>query len=385
MFEDAFSDPKRAAMLMMAAGLLSPVRGRGASGFGEALGAGLRGGLLGFNEAAQNKRRGEFADIQRQMAQMQLAEAQRGQAFNKAAFQPGVGAQPLTPNDDEGNPMPSPEPRFDFNAASAIDPMKAIQMRQMMTKTESPIVLKEGEVAYGRDGKPLFGTPKKDKPKFATGDTRTYKAGRVEYTQEYQPDGTWKTIGKSALDKPEGPEKPPAAPAGYQWAEGGARLAPIPGGPQDAKVGKEAEALKKREQGALARADFVLGQVGKAISETGVTTAGPVGAIARNIPGSGAYNLNKTIDSIKANIGFSELQAMREASPTGGALGQVAVQELNMLQSVLGSLDTAQSPQQLEKTLYAIEKHYNNWKRAVTQARQEPQGDSGGFRVIGRE
>jgi hypothetical protein len=121
----------------------------------------------------------------------------------------------------------------------------------------------------------------------------------------------------------------------------------------------------------MERADFVLGKVGEAIKDTGVTTAGPLGAIGRNIPGTGAYNLNKTIDAIRSNIGFAELQAMREASPTGGALGQVAVQELNMLQSVLGSLDTAQSPQQLEKSLYAIEKHYQGWKRAVKGAQPD--------------
>lgn len=45
------------------------------------------------------------------------------------------------------------------------------------------------------------------------------------------------------------------------------------------------------------------------------------------------------VNTIKANLGFDALQAMRDASPTGGALGQVAVQELEMLQSTVAALD----------------------------------------------
>ena len=148
-------DPKRQALLMMAAGLLSPVRGKGMSGFGEAMGQGIRGGLLGFNEASQNKRRNELTDIQKKHSQMQFADAERAQRFNQAAFKPGIGAPPLTPNDDEGNPMPSPMPQFDMAAAAAIDPMKAFQLSQQINKPRTPIVSKPGEV--GRD--PVTGAP----------------------------------------------------------------------------------------------------------------------------------------------------------------------------------------------------------------------------------
>lgn len=43
--------------------------------------------------------------------------------------------------------------------------------------------------------------------------------------------------------------------------------------------------------------------------------------------------------SAKANIGLDQLQTMRETSPTGGALGQVPVQQQEKLESLLGSLD----------------------------------------------
>jgi hypothetical protein len=81
-----------------------------------------------------------------------------------------------------------------------------------------------------------------------------------------------------------------------------------------------------------------------ALSKVSNTSAGIGGKVFSGVPQTDAYNLGRDIEAIKANIGFDELQKMRDASPTGGALGQVAVQELNYLQSVLGSLDQFQDP-----------------------------------------
>jgi hypothetical protein len=91
-----------------------------------------------------------------------------------------------------------------------------------------------------------------------------------------------------------------------------------------------------------------------ALKETGFFTTGGVGRLAAAVPGTPAYDLARRIETIKANIGFNELQRMRDESPTGGALGQVAVQELTYLQSALGNLDQAQSRDELEKNLRNI-------------------------------
>lgn len=92
----------------------------------------------------------------------------------------------------------------------------------------------------------------------------------------------------------------------------------------------------------------------RGFSLTALPTAGLGGYIASSLPGTAAYNLKGRIETIKSNIGFSELQKMRDESPTGGALGQVAVQELNYLQAALGNLDQAQSVDELEKNLKNI-------------------------------
>jgi hypothetical protein len=89
-------------------------------------------------------------------------------------------------------------------------------------------------------------------------------------------------------------------------------------------------------------------------------TAGFGGTMLSKIPGTDATNLSKLIDSVKANAGFDKLQAMREASPTGGALGQVSDKEIRFLQSVFGSLDQDQSPEQLKYNLELFRYVYNS-------------------------
>jgi hypothetical protein len=57
---------------------------------------------------------------------------------------------------------------------------------------------------------------------------------------------------------------------------------------------------------------------------------------------------------------------MRDASPTGGALGQVAVKELDALQSSVSSLDLNQSSERIRNNLEQIKTHYARWRDAAT-------------------
>jgi hypothetical protein len=97
---------------------------------------------------------------------------------------------------------------------------------------------------------------------------------------------------------------------------------------------------------------------------TGMTT-GVVGKGSSFVPGTTAYDLQQRLVTLKANLGFDRLQQMRDASPTGGALGQVAVQELQALQATVGSLELGQSKAELQKNLNKIENHYSNWIRTT--------------------
>jgi len=126
-------------------------------------------------------------------------------------------------------------------------------------------------------------------------------------------------------------------------------------------------------------AENVVGVIDSALKKLGWGEAGLVGATAARVPGTKAYDLARDIETIKANLGFEQLQAMREASPTGGALGQVAVQELVALQSRVANLDIGQSQQQLEANLKKAQTHYRNWLRTVEDADGPATGTASGL------
>jgi len=135
---------------------------------------------------------------------------------------------------------------------------------------------------------------------------------------------------------------------------------------------KQADKADKKEeakQAAVNHAAKVITDVQTAQGLVKGTTTGVVGKGAAFVPGTTAYDLQQQLLTLKANLGFDRLQQMRDASPTGGALGQVAVQELQALQATVGSLELGQSKDELQKNLNKIENHYSNWIRA-TQGQQ---------------
>jgi hypothetical protein len=97
----------------------------------------------------------------------------------------------------------------------------------------------------------------------------------------------------------------------------------------------------------------------------GLTTTGIVGVGTKSIPGTPAYDLASKLQTILANIGFDRLQQMREASPTGGALGQVAVQELEALQNSIASLKQGQSQPALLENLRKVYEQYSRVEEAM--------------------
>lgn len=134
------------------------------------------------------------------------------------------------------------------------------------------------------------------------------------------------------------------------------------------RIADERKAAAAQE--GIGKADRVMAEVERAIGLTGPRSAGLIGEATREwgpLGGAGtqARDLEAAVQTVKANLGFDELQKMRQASPTGGALGQVAVQELVALQATVANLDTAQDPATLKANLEKIYTHYGNWKRTL--------------------
>ncbi len=135
------------------------------------------------------------------------------------------------------------------------------------------------------------------------------------------------------------------------------------------KLKRGREAVVARKQAAQAKALVVTGKVDEAlkIADKALST-GFAGQILSGVGGTDARNLEATVDTLKANLSFSELQAMREASPSGGALGSIAVRELDLLGSTISSLDISQSADQLKRNLENVKKHYQNWLEVMNKS-----------------
>lgn len=78
-------------------------------------------------------------------------------------------------------------------------------------------------------------------------------------------------------------------------------------------------------------------------------------------------NFKGELDTLKSNIAFNELTAMREASKTGGALGQVSDREGRLLQSALGALEMDQSAKNFQEQLRKIDASIGRWQEAVAK------------------
>lgn len=107
-------------------------------------------------------------------------------------------------------------------------------------------------------------------------------------------------------------------------------------------------------------------KIDEVLPRIGATTAGFIGSNLATFPGTPAHDLEKDLDTIKANFGFQELQEMRNNSPTGGALGAVTERELALLQSVYSNLENSQSAPQLKKNLTDARKQIvDSWNRVA--------------------
>ena len=140
--------------------------------------------------------------------------------------------------------------------------------------------------------------------------------------------------------------------------------------PKEARAAaKEQKLIEKEKQKVelmVGSIDETMNVIKEAKKNVGWRTSGIPGKTMGAIPGRYAYDQAERLKTIRANIGFDRLQAMRDASPTGGALGQVAIQELVALQASIASLDIGQTEDQQKENLDAVEEHYENWRRTVT-------------------
>lgn len=153
-------------------------------------------------------------------------------------------------------------------------------------------------------------------------------------------------------------------PDGTVWvdpATGLPEIVQIPNGPQAIEAAA-AEAAGDTGKTQVERyGNVVTEDIGRAldlIEKDPVFTTGVLGQMLSQIGGSPANRVANLIETVESNVGFDRLQAMRESSPTGGALGSVTERELSLLTSAIGSLKQSNNADDLAYNLRRVNKIY---------------------------
>lgn len=215
----------------------------------------------------------------------------------------------------------------------AADPKSALELENMRLQNEA-----------------LRNPPKKDD---RTQDMREYDRAVLDFISRGEPVPTfteWLRGNKSAGAASQtvnlnGDSSPRIGtiPQGYQLvqdAETGAyRMEVIPGGPEDRSAQEAAKASD-----ALTASDTVTTAAQRARDAASRRDFGSAGtSFVANLPIIGAMTdsgeVLRNVEVLKSQASISNLQAMRDASPTGGALGSVTENELKLLQDKSGALD----------------------------------------------
>jgi flagellum-specific peptidoglycan hydrolase FlgJ len=212
------------------------------------------------------------------------------------------------------------------------------------------VIMKQYEQEYARANT----VPEQPKP---TDDMREFELSQKDpafrkYLEDMKRAGASSnnvTIGDKQIKLPD-PDK------GYMWAldpatrqpaldkEGMPRQVPIPGSP----AAMDAQKMERSQSQKQIRDDIMLEDTQRAINQTEraqLPVTGLIGDWLKGVTPEG-QNVAALLEGIKGNISKDALQAMRDASPTGGALGSVTEKELAMLQSAYGSLLQSQSKDQ---------------------------------------
>ncbi|MEM9766064.1 MAG: hypothetical protein AAF968_26870, partial [Pseudomonadota bacterium] len=130
------------------------------------------------------------------------------------------------------------------------------------------------------------------------------------------------------------------------------------GGPVDAERAATAETEQFGQMMEAEKFERLQGDIDRAIGLARDGYATGAFSLLAGIPiPSDARSLRNLVDTLKANLGFEAIQTMREASPTGGALGQVTERELGFLQSTIANLDTGAGEEELARQLNKVSGH----------------------------
>lgn len=178
----------------------------------------------------------------------------------------------------------------------------------------------------------------------------------ADYDIQQRPDGTVIAVNKKNPEDMRVINAPGAGKSAIQFeADKAAAVATAKG-----KAEKDLVAPEKRKQEQLV-GDIITTDIDRAIKlvdSADLPTTGLAGSFLSNIGGTAARDVRALVDTVKANAGFQELNKMRAASPTGGALGSITEKELALLQATIGNLEQSQTADQFKDNMRRVKNVY---------------------------
>lgn len=201
------------------------------------------------------------------------------------------------------------------------------------------------------------------------------EGGRVTPENRKQLMGTLTAIGKppsadALLREPEVP-----APAGQDWVRRGGKVTPIPKG--TAQLGDEPYDPVAARQGdggwsgmaglySAVRGSRAMETINELLADTSWVTAGPIGSLQSNLmPGTPGFDYGSKLQALGSQIAQQELAQMREASKTGGAVGQVSNFEQQMFMNALAPIQQGQSPTAMKAGLERAKESLARYQEAI--------------------
>jgi hypothetical protein len=200
--------------------------------------------------------------------------------------------------------------------------------------------------------------------------TREQAAGQTPFTP-----ATVQIMGLGPTKAPKESEAP-KPPSGYRFTPSG-DLEPIPGGP--AAPGLSNKDIQKREavfpqatqavKGFESKSDLFIKDLERLRDDPGLNQiTGPIYGRTPSVSQAGS-RAQALYDKIFAKGGFQALQDMREASKTGGALGNVSNEEGRRLEkSIVGGLDRTQNIKDVRNNINELIQEIRTSKSRVREA-----------------
>lgn len=294
----------------------------------------------------------------RSVGEVYQLQTQRFTQPQQAAPQPAPQQMAQAPQQPAPQQMPGQPLQVSRDRAMAIlsDPNVSPQIKQMVwqqMQPQKPISVKEGERLIVPDGRGGF-REVASSPAKSPDDVRKYEYAKNQgYSGNFEK---WQLEQKRAG----APINMGSIPPGYRLknnADGGQDLVPIPGGPADLKQKEDAEKKQLQKDITGKYSNVIVQDIGRALnmidsSSIPITGLAAMGAWS---PLSPAHQLDRTVAGINSYIAFERLGEMRQASPTGGALGAVSAPELDLLKSAAGSLAITQNKETVVENLKRIQ------------------------------